>query len=48
MEICDLIRLFLLNDPGKFSKSKYIGLYCNDGLMVTYSSNYYKKEQAKT
>ena len=46
-DICDLIGLFLLNDLENLSKSKYIGLYHDDELMVTKWSNANKKEQAK-
>ena len=40
VENCVLQRLFLLNDLRKLSKSEFIGLHRNDGLMVTNRSNY--------
>ena len=39
-EICDLIGIFLVNDLRKLSKSESIGLYRDDGLMVTTRSKF--------
>ena len=46
-EICDLVGLYLLNDLGKIAEANGIGLYRDDGLMITNKSKCHQESIGK-